>query len=363
MKDDRIKAERTRRLNLILAGKPEPQKYNEWLRNTRLEMELSQPEMAEYIGISPTDYRYLEWGAACRPALTSRGEWSTPAKKIAAFFDVKPHEIFGDGPNGVEPHEALLLHGDFSHKAAIEASEAYEQKEVLRLVGEMLETLSEREEKIIRMRFGFDGKPMTLDAVGRVFGISRERVRQIEIQCLREIRCNRKFSKLREFHWDYNVALRPCEECQRSSSTVFRCKACDRQVCHNCWPYDRGLCSDCSKLIWSTEKIREYEDRCEAQFQRVKKKEPHVKIREARERRIAKRRARERRRLSRLKFEEEQSKIQNHIEENKGYLPQCVEDILDGYFKRLKDRREFESMVARGRYYYQAKLNEIKDDE
>jgi transcriptional regulator with XRE-family HTH domain len=349
MKDDRIKAERTRRLNLILAGKSKQQKYNEWLRDARFEMELSQSEMAEYIGINPTDYRGLEWGA--RTALTSRGEWSTPAKKTAAFFDVKPHEIFGDGPNGVEPHEALLIHGDFSRKAATGVSDKYEKKELLRLLGEALKILSEREEKIIRMRLGLDGEPMSLRDIGKVFGLSGARVGQIETKCLSAIRY--KFAKLREFHHWNNVILYPCGECHGGASTVFRCKACDRQVCQNCWQYDRGLCRDCAKSIRSTKEIREHNrmflDRCEAGFQRVKKKQVHVRARETRERREAK---------------QKQTKIfQEHVREVKGFLPQCVEDVLDGYFKRLEDRAAFARQIARGRYYYQAKLKEINDGE
>ena len=45
---------------------------------------------------------------------------------------------------------------------------------------EMLKALSPREESILRMRFGFGGDPMTLESIGKVIGLSRERVRQIE---------------------------------------------------------------------------------------------------------------------------------------------------------------------------------------
>ena len=53
----------------------------------------------------------------------------------------------------------------------------------------VLRKLSPREERIIRMRFGFeDGNPHTLEEVGRVFAVTRERIRQIEAKALRKLR-------------------------------------------------------------------------------------------------------------------------------------------------------------------------------
>ena len=67
-------------------------------------------------------------------------------------------------------------------------------------IAHMLRTLSPREEKIIRMRFGMeDGSEHTLEEVGRVFSVTRERIRQIEAKALRKLRHPSRSRKLRAF--------------------------------------------------------------------------------------------------------------------------------------------------------------------
>ncbi|OGD76901.1 RNA polymerase sigma factor RpoD [Candidatus Collierbacteria bacterium RIFOXYB1_FULL_49_13] len=67
-------------------------------------------------------------------------------------------------------------------------------------VDEVLGTLSDRESKVVKMRFGLDGqKPMTLEEVGREFGVTRERIRQIESKALRKLRHPSKKKKLQDY--------------------------------------------------------------------------------------------------------------------------------------------------------------------
>ena len=64
----------------------------------------------------------------------------------------------------------------------------------------VLRKLSPREERIIRMRFGFeDGNPRTLEEVGQVFAVTRERIRQIEAKALRKLRHPSRSSLVRAF--------------------------------------------------------------------------------------------------------------------------------------------------------------------
>ena len=64
----------------------------------------------------------------------------------------------------------------------------------------VLDSLEGREERVIRLRFGLDdGRPRTLEEVGHEFGLTRERIRQIEAHALRKLRHPSRSRKLREF--------------------------------------------------------------------------------------------------------------------------------------------------------------------
>ena len=65
---------------------------------------------------------------------------------------------------------------------------------------EALDTLTEREQQVLRLRFGLDdGKPRTLDEVGKQFHVTRERIRQIEAKALRKLRHPSRSKKLKDY--------------------------------------------------------------------------------------------------------------------------------------------------------------------
>ena len=67
-------------------------------------------------------------------------------------------------------------------------------------INEVLDTLSERERKVLELRFGLkDHKPRTLEEVGKVFGVTRERIRQIEAKALRKLRHPSRSRKLKDY--------------------------------------------------------------------------------------------------------------------------------------------------------------------
>ena len=85
---------------------------------------------------------------------------------------------------------------DESAPAPDEAAETSLRKETLTRV---LQTLSLRERRVLEMRYGLDGQhPRTLDEVGRTFNVTRERVRQIENQCLKKLQALAETQKLRD---------------------------------------------------------------------------------------------------------------------------------------------------------------------
>ena len=67
-------------------------------------------------------------------------------------------------------------------------------------MSEVLDTLTEREENVLRLRFGLDdGRSRTLEEVGKVFGVTRERIRQIEAKALRKLRHPSRSKQLKDF--------------------------------------------------------------------------------------------------------------------------------------------------------------------
>jgi RNA polymerase primary sigma factor len=65
---------------------------------------------------------------------------------------------------------------------------------------EVLQSLTEREAKVLRLRFGLDdGRPRTLEEVGKEFDVTRERIRQIEAKALRKLRHPSRSKKLKDF--------------------------------------------------------------------------------------------------------------------------------------------------------------------
>ena len=92
--------------------------------------------------------------------------------------------------------------GDFiSDPSALAPDEEVTKKDLRRAVEEALDELSDREKEIVRRRFGLDdeGLPRTLEDVGREFGVTRERVRQIEAKTLAKLRHPMRSQRLKEF--------------------------------------------------------------------------------------------------------------------------------------------------------------------
>jgi len=108
-------------------------------------------------------------------------------EKVRQTRKIAQTPISFETPIGEEDDSHL---GDFiEDKAVVSPSEAAMNLSLNEKMASMLKTLSPREERIIRMRFGFeDGNQRTLEEVGQVFAVTRERIRQIEAKALRKLR-------------------------------------------------------------------------------------------------------------------------------------------------------------------------------
>jgi len=125
-------------------------------------------------------------------------ESGLPAEKIADLLDHARDPVSLDMPVGAEEEAPL---GDFIEDG--EAADA-ETTVISRLLHDdlrrVLATLEDREQHVIRMRYGLDdGQPRTLDQIGRRFGLSRERVRQIERETMAKLRIGERADRLRSY--------------------------------------------------------------------------------------------------------------------------------------------------------------------
>jgi RNA polymerase primary sigma factor len=118
--------------------------------------------------------------------------------KVRQVLDVARHPISLEAPVGQEG-DAFL--GDFIEDESLPQPIELASHELLKVqIGDALDKLTERERKIIVLRFGLeDGRFRTLEEVGREFGITRERIRQIEAKALRKLRHPSYSRKLRGY--------------------------------------------------------------------------------------------------------------------------------------------------------------------
>ncbi|MQA14377.1 MAG: sigma-70 family RNA polymerase sigma factor [Pseudonocardiaceae bacterium] len=121
-----------------------------------------------------------------------------PAEKVADLLHHSRDPVSLDMPVGAEEEAPL---GDFIEDAeAADAENAVISGFLQDDLRRVLDTLEEREQNVIRMRYGLeDGQPRTLDQIGRRFGLSRERVRQIEREVMAKLRHGDRAERLRSY--------------------------------------------------------------------------------------------------------------------------------------------------------------------
>lgn len=125
-------------------------------------------------------------------------EMDLPTEKVRNIISISQDPVSLETPIGEENDSHL---GDFIEDG--EAMDPEDNASYEMLKGELedvLETLTDREENVLRLRFGLDdGRNRTLEDVGKVFGVTRERIRQIEAKALRKLRHPSRSKQLKDF--------------------------------------------------------------------------------------------------------------------------------------------------------------------
>ena len=132
--------------------------------------------------------------------ISEKMDGMTP-QKVRESQKISLEPVSLETPIGEEDDSHL---GDFVPDERNMSPEDYATNEMLKdEISEVLLTLTEREERVIRLRFGLeDGKSRTLEEVGQMFGVTRERIRQIEAKALRKLRHPSRSRKLKDYMGD-----------------------------------------------------------------------------------------------------------------------------------------------------------------
>ena len=125
-------------------------------------------------------------------------EMNLPTEKVREILKIAQEPVSLETPIGEEDDSHL---GDFIEDEGAMSPEAFTSSSLLReQLEDVLDTLTDREENVLRLRFGLDdGNIRTLEQVGKVFGVTRERIRQIEAKALRKLRHPSRSKQLKDF--------------------------------------------------------------------------------------------------------------------------------------------------------------------
>ncbi|MDT2767820.1 MULTISPECIES: RNA polymerase sigma factor RpoD [Globicatella] len=125
-------------------------------------------------------------------------EMDLSTEKVREILKIAQEPVSLETPIGEEDDSHL---GDFIEDEAAMSPETFTSSALLReQLEDVLDTLTDREENVLRLRFGLDdGNIRTLEQVGKVFGVTRERIRQIEAKALRKLRHPSRSNQLKDF--------------------------------------------------------------------------------------------------------------------------------------------------------------------
>ena len=165
----------------------------------RMQLNINSPSQSRpwpQEGTSWVGHNVNNWTSS--PGAEYLKELKMPVKRVKDIMRVSQDPCSLETPVGEEDDNHL---GDFipDDKSPAPADMAF-QVSLKEQLMEVMSTLSRREAKVLMMRFGLeDGRPKTLEDVGKEFNVTRERIRQIEAKALRKLRHPARIKQLKDF--------------------------------------------------------------------------------------------------------------------------------------------------------------------
>ncbi len=173
--------------------------YNNQLRQRRLKADMNYRQLAEAVGVSNTECCKMErvtYDPIRHNSVGSVVGWKTAVTRISKYWAELPEDLFPEVLRTAESFEAeittevsdLALLSEYAQHASLSLEDPdspFLRREERGLIDKTLETLHDREAKILRLRFEED---LTLTEIGRLLGVSGGRVGQLEAKALRKLR-------------------------------------------------------------------------------------------------------------------------------------------------------------------------------
>ena len=130
--------------------------------------------------------------------ISDRLEGALSAARIREIQRINQEPVSLETPIGEEDDSHL---GDFLEDKEVESPSDYTTKSLLKdELNEVMLELTDRERKVLELRYGLlDNHPRTLEEVGKVFGVTRERIRQIEAKAIKKLRTRKRVSRLGDY--------------------------------------------------------------------------------------------------------------------------------------------------------------------
>ena len=165
----------------------------------RLLLRSSQADICRATGINAVEYGLLEKE---KKSPRAGGGWSINVQRLAQFYDCGSEDLFPSDVYEIptRPQEVMLLDEITKISTSISPEHWLVYQELKERVREVLATLTPREEKVLRMRFGIGEKSdLTLDEICQEFEVHRSRIQQIEAKALHKLRYRSRLKHLEEY--------------------------------------------------------------------------------------------------------------------------------------------------------------------